>query len=130
VQALVQVAREHGENRIVGEPFKKFADVGDPEGSLKAGANFLQAFGKAQEWLPDGAMRFLTSSAESPTTRMTFVRLVSPEAMVTEDRGTFKSFAKNSMHAALALPSIGGAVREIITVSPSSPVMAFFFARG
>ena len=50
--------------------------------------------------------------AESPDTRITFVRLVWPEAMVTEDRGTFKSFAKNSMQASLARPSIGGAVRR------------------
>jgi len=34
---------------------------------------------------------------------MTLFLLAWPEAMVTEDRGTFKSFAKNSMQAALAL---------------------------
>ena len=50
--------------------------------------------------------------------------------MVTEDRGTFKSFAKNSMQAAFARPSTGGAVSETFSASPSSPVMAFFFARG
>ncbi len=50
--------------------------------------------------------------------------------MVTEDRGTFKSFAKNSMHAESARPSIGGVVSETLSASPSSPVMAFLFARG
>jgi hypothetical protein len=50
--------------------------------------------------------------------------------MVTEDRGTFKSFAKNAMHASFARPSTGGVVMESFTASPTSPVMAFFFARG
>jgi hypothetical protein len=49
--------------------------------------------------------------------------------MVTEDRGTFKSFAKNSMQPSLALPLTGGAVRETLRASPSSPVMALFLAR-
>ena len=75
-------------------------------------------------------MRSRSSPAESPTTRITFVRLVWPEAMVTEDRGSFKSFAKKSMHASLARPSTGGEVRETFKAFPSSPVMAFFLARG
>jgi len=62
--------------------------------------------------------------------RMTLFRLVWPEAMVTEERGTFKSFAKNSMQASLARPSTGGLVRETFNASRNSPVMAFFFARG
>jgi len=61
---------------------------------------------------------------------MTLSRLVWPEAMVTEDRGSFKSFAKNSMQASLARPSTGGLVRETFSASPNSPVMAFFFERG
>src|SRR2546425_46933 len=32
--------------------------------------------------------------------------------------------------ASLARPSTGGAIRESFSASPSSPVMAFFFARG
>ncbi|MDQ1389290.1 MAG: hypothetical protein QOF56_2744 [Acidobacteriaceae bacterium] len=75
-------------------------------------------------------MLFLISAAEIPTTRITFLRLLWPDAIVTEDRGTFKSFAKNSMQASLALPSMGGAARESLSVSPNSPVIAFFFARG
>jgi hypothetical protein len=70
------------------------------------------------------------SAADTPNTRITFRRLASPLAMVTEDRGTFKSFAKNSMHASLARPSIGGAVSEIFSASPTMPVIAFFLARG
>src|SRR5579863_4539439 len=74
--------------------------------------------------------RSRTYSPVTPVTRMTLLRLVWPDAMVTEDRGTFKSFAKNSMHASLARPSTGGVVKETFRASPSSPVMAFFFARG
>src|SRR5580692_3177744 len=61
---------------------------------------------------------------------MTFLRLVSPEAMVTEDRETSKRFVKNSMHAPFARPSIGGAVKANFSASPTSPIRAFFFARG
>src|SRR5579862_8851421 len=61
---------------------------------------------------------------------MTLLRLVWPDAMVTELRDTFKSFAKNSMQASLALPSTGGEVKETFRASPSSPVMSFFFALG
>src|ERR1035441_6572479 len=76
------------------------------------------------------ASRLRTSSADKPATRITLFRLVWPAAIVTEERGTFKRFAKNSMQASLALPSAGGAVRESFRASPTSPVMAFFFARG
>ncbi len=34
------------------------------------------------------------------------------------------------MQASLARPSIGGAVREIFSASPSSPTTAFLLARG
>ena len=75
-------------------------------------------------------IRFRTSSADSPATRTTFLRLLSPDAMVTEERGTFKRFAKNSMQDWLALLSTGGAVKESLSAPPISPVMTFFFARG
>jgi hypothetical protein len=71
-----------------------------------------------------------TCSADIPATRMTLLRLLKPDAMVTELCGTFKSFAKNSMQAWLARPSVGGAVRETFNASPISPVIAFFLARG
>jgi len=61
---------------------------------------------------------------------MTFRRLVWPEAMVTEDLGTIKSFAKNSTQAWLARPSTGGEASESLSAPPNSPVMAFFLARG
>src|SRR5580692_1227275 len=76
------------------------------------------------------AILLRNSSAESLETRITFWRLVWPEAMVTEERGTFKRFAKNSMQASLARPSTGGEVKESLRAVPSSPVMAFFLARG
>jgi hypothetical protein len=53
-----------------------------------------------------------------------------PEAMVTEDRATFKKSARNSMQAWLARPATGGAVRDSLRASPSSPVMALVLARG
>src|SRR6202521_3774763 len=81
----------------------------------------------ARDQLP---MRSRTCWAVRPKTRITLFRLVWPAAIVTEERGRFKSFAKNSMPAALALPSTGGAVRASFSASPTSPVMAFFFARG
>jgi hypothetical protein len=61
---------------------------------------------------------------------MTFLRLLSPEAMVMEDLGTSKRFAKKSMQASLAFPLTGGDVKDNFRASPSSPVIAFFFARG
>jgi hypothetical protein len=61
---------------------------------------------------------------------MTFLRLLWPEAIVTEDRGTFKSFAKKSMQASLALPSTGGAVKDNFSASATTPATAFFLARG
>jgi hypothetical protein len=35
----MQIASQRGERGIVREPFKEFADIGDPEGTLEAGAN-------------------------------------------------------------------------------------------
>jgi hypothetical protein len=54
-----------------------------------------------------------TSSAESPETRTTFWRLVWPEAMVTEDLGTFKNFAKKSMQVSADVSCIAN-----IKISP------------
>jgi len=71
-----------------------------------------------------------TCAADRPLTRISLLRLLSPAAMVTEERGTFKKSAKNATQASLARPSIGGAVRASFSVSPISPVMAFFLARG
>src|SRR5438552_13143405 len=61
---------------------------------------------------------------------MIFRRLVSPLAMVTDERGILKISAKNSTTARLALPSTGGAVRASFSASPTAPVMAFLRARG
>src|SRR5579884_3756729 len=65
-----------------------------------------------------------------PDTRITLRRPLSPAAMVMEERGTFKNFAKNSIHASLARPSTGGAVSDSLSASPTPPVIASFFARG
>ena len=77
-----------------------------------------------------GFRRLFSSADDSPATRMTFLRLFSPEVMVTEERETFKRSAKNSMQASLAPPSTGGAVKDSFSASPTSPVIAFFLARG
>src|SRR3954453_20782464 len=69
-------------------------------------------------------------SAVRPLTRMTFLRLDCPAAIVTEERDTFKSFAKKATQASLARPLTGGVVSESLSASPTSPVMASFFARG
>src|SRR6267143_885759 len=63
------------------------------------------------------------TSTESPETRITFPRLVWPEAMVTEQR---EEFDRGLMGAAFH----GGEVKETLSASPSSPVIAFFLAPG
>jgi hypothetical protein len=47
----MQIAGERCERRVVGKALEEFADVSDPEGPLKAGANLVQAIGKGQKWL-------------------------------------------------------------------------------
>src|SRR5580704_5224389 len=76
------------------------------------------------------SIRIRTSFADSPATRIILCRLVSPDAMVTEERETSKRFAKNSMQAWFARPSIGGAVKASFRALPTAPVMAFLLARG
>src|SRR5436305_15234781 len=66
----------------------------------------------------------------TPATRMSLFRLDWPEAMVTEDRGTFKSLAKNTMQAWLARPSAGGLGKGIFMLGPSSAVTATFLGPG
>jgi len=61
---------------------------------------------------------------------MILLRLDSAAAIVTDERDTLKSFAKQSMQASLARPSTGGEVSETFNASPTSPVMASFLARG
>src|ERR1700731_4400130 len=70
------------------------------------------------------------SSADNPATRITLFRLVSPDVIVMEERGTSKRFAKNSMQASFARPSVGGAVKASFIALPTSPIRAFFLARG
>ncbi len=51
-QGLVQVTRERGERRVVGEPLEEFADVGDPEGPFETGTDIVAALGQGHGWLP------------------------------------------------------------------------------
>ena len=48
MQDFVQIARQRSERRIIGKPLEQLADVGDPEGTLEAGANVAPTLGKAQ----------------------------------------------------------------------------------
>jgi hypothetical protein len=45
-QRFVEIAGERGESRVVGEPLEEFTDIGDPEGPLKAVADFLEPLTK------------------------------------------------------------------------------------
>jgi hypothetical protein len=42
----MKVASERGESGIVGKAFKQFGDVGDPEGTLEAGADLVETLGE------------------------------------------------------------------------------------
>src|SRR5579864_320417 len=66
----------------------------------------------------------------TPAIRTILFRLVSPLAMVTDERGIANKSAKNSITAWLALPSTGGALSASLSASPTVPVMAFLRARG
>ena len=48
LQDFVQIARQRGEGRVIGKPLEQLADVGDPEGTLEAGANVAPTLRKAQ----------------------------------------------------------------------------------
>ena len=43
IECFVEIAREGGESGVIGEALEEFADVGDPEGTLEAGAYFRDA---------------------------------------------------------------------------------------
>src|SRR6266481_4907488 len=98
-------------------------------GTLRQGVQAM-ACGPKRSRQGQISRRFLISSADSPATRITLFRLVWPAAIVTDERGTFKSFVKNSMQASLALLSTGGAVIASLKGLPTCPVIASFFARG
>src|SRR5215467_9531985 len=80
--------------------------------------------------LKHAAKRAATAALVRPAILTTLFLLVSPLAMVTEDRGISNNSAKNSITAWLARPSTGGAVRASFNASPITPVMAFLRARG
>ena len=135
-QFLLQVQGKGSERAVVGKALENLGDVGDPEGTLEARAYFLPALRKAQDDL-----LAVAASGRPPATvprqRQRSGRRcgspcfgwLSPAAMVTDERGTFKSMAKKSTQASLAFPSTGGAARATFSASPISPVRAFFRAR-
>ena len=57
-------------------------------------------------------------------------RPVSPRIMDTDDFGTEKSRAMNSISASLALPSTGGAASATASAPLRSPFILFLAARG
>jgi hypothetical protein len=52
VQALLQVQGKRSESAVVRKALEDLADIRDPEGTLEAGADLMQAFGKTQDWFP------------------------------------------------------------------------------
>ena len=52
VQSLMKITGERRERGVVREPLKELADVGDPERTLEAGANFAQAARKKLKLAP------------------------------------------------------------------------------
>src|ERR1019366_2863852 len=50
-QDFMEIARQRSEGRVIGKPFEQLADVGDPEGTLEAGANVAPTLRKAQNAL-------------------------------------------------------------------------------
>jgi len=47
VEFFLKVKGERGERAVVGEALEDFRDVGDPEGTLEAVADFLEPLAKA-----------------------------------------------------------------------------------
>src|SRR6267154_291379 len=47
IQLFVEIVGEGGESAVVGEALEDFGDVGDPEGALETGADFLEPLAKA-----------------------------------------------------------------------------------
>ena len=75
-------------------------------------------------------MRSRTLPTEMPAKQMTLFRLWWPETMLTDERGTSNTSARNRMQASLARLSTEGAVKAIFSASLSSPTIAFRLARG
>src|SRR5581483_11472287 len=71
-----------------------------------------------------------TRAALIPTTRITLFRLRLPADIVTDERGTFKRWAKNRMQASLALPSTGAAAISNSRAVPSTPAICSRRALG
>src|SRR5439155_16705424 len=46
IQLFVEIVGESGECAVVGEALEDFRDVGDPEGTVEAGAYFVEPLGK------------------------------------------------------------------------------------
>src|SRR5437868_4098620 len=99
---------------------------GLPAGAARS-SSFLLVIATSRYWDESRSQNCL---AVTPATRTTLSRLRSPEAILTEERRTFKDLAKNSTHASLAAPFTGGAVMASLSAPPTSPVIEFVFARG
>src|SRR5712692_8248032 len=69
-------------------------------------------------------------SADTPETSTRFLRLRSPERILTAATGTFKRSASRRRSASLARSSTGGAVRRTFSAPCHSPSMASRLARA
>src|SRR6516164_9167266 len=70
------------------------------------------------------------SSGSRPSIRSSFTRLVRPVLIWMLGRGSVRSLERNSIKAALALPSTAGARNLMRTSSPISPTIQSFCAPG
>jgi hypothetical protein len=54
----MEIACQRCESSVISEPLKKLADVGDPEGSLKARADLAETSRKSQQSLLNPELGF------------------------------------------------------------------------
>src|SRR3954466_8019588 len=71
-----------------------------------------------------------TAEALIPVTRITLLRLLTPAAMVTDARGTFKRSEKKRIQASFPRPSTGTALSSNFNASPRMPEIWFRRALG
>src|SRR5687768_12174176 len=70
------------------------------------------------------------ASIATPSTSTSLLRLASPPAMRTAERGTSSRPASSLTSASLAAPSTGGAARRTFSASPWRPTTSLRDARG
>ena len=113
IKRFVQVSGQRCECGVVRKPLEKLGDVRDPERPLKASADVIPSASQSSKcsplvcsWTP-AARKHAHLFRRHACTRITLFRLVSPAAMVTDERRTFKNSAKK-LHAGRVGAAIDG----------------------